>query len=565
MEFHRVLVIGGGLAGLRAAIAAADSHQDVAVISQVHPVRSHSVAAQGGINAPLGNAEGGRDDSWERHAYDTVKGSDFLADQDAVEVMTGEAAQVLYELEGWGVPFSRTEEGKIAQRPFGGTDFPRTCYAADKTGRFLMHTLYEQSLKRRIKFYSEWAVLSLVVEDDICHGVVGYHLPSGEIAPFSADAVVFATGGCGQIYGRSTNSLINTGSGMAQAYYAGASLKDMEFVQFHPTSLIGTNILVTEGARGEGGYLINNKGERFMGDYVPSLMELGPRDLVARAIQTEIGAGRGIENSHVYLDLRHLGKKKILERLPEVRSHCLHFLGLDPVKELIPVQPGQHYSMGGIDGNSEGETAIKGLYVAGECACLSVHGANRLGGNSLLETVVFGGRVGERAARYEGERSPELKVKPMEQALQRVEERQRELFDGSGREDPAPLRAEMKATMIEKCGIFRDSSTLNEALIKIGELQGRYKKLRPIKTGRRFNLDLIRSYELGGMLDLAELIIRGALAREESRGAHYRLDFRERDDENWMKHTLAGYTSAGPRFSYKPVVVTRWKPEARRY
>ncbi|MBM2831659.1 MAG: succinate dehydrogenase flavoprotein subunit [Dehalococcoidia bacterium] len=565
MESHQVLIVGGGLAGLRAAIAVADAGRDVAVMSQVHPVRSHSVAAQGGINAPLGNAEGGQDDSWERHAYDTVKGSDFLADQDVVEVMAREAAEVIYELEGWGAPFSRTPEGRIAQRPFGGADFPRTCYAADKTGRLLMHTLYEQSLRRRIGLYPEWMVLSLVVEDGLCLGAVAYHMLTGELACLAAASVVFATGGYGQIYGRSTNSQFNTGSGMAQAYYTGVPLKDMEFVQFHPTTLMGSNILVTEAARGEGGYLINNKGERFMKDYVPKLMELGPRDIVARAIQTEINEGRCFDDGSVYLDLRHLGEKNIVERLPEMRSNCLHSLGIDPVKRPIPVQPGQHYSMGGIDCNVDGETVVKGFYAVGECACASVHGANRLGGNSLLDTVVFGRRVGRKIAQAETAKSSSPNGKALERAMGRVERRLKELFSGSGDEEPAQLRADLKDTMIEKCGIFRDGVVLKEALSKVTELQGRYKKLRAIRGGRKFNLDLTRAYELGGMLDLAEVIVRGALAREESRGAHYRMDFKARDDVRWLKHTMVQHALDGSHFSYKPVAVTRWKPEVRKY
>lgn len=494
-----------------------------------------------------------------------MRGSDFLADQDVVEVMSREAAEVIYELEGWGAPFSRTPEGRIAQRPFGGAEFPRTCYAADKTGRLLMHTLYEQSMRRRIRLYPEWMVLSLVVENGLCLGVVAYHMLTGELACLATGSVVFATGGYGQIYGRSTNSQFNTGSGMAHAYYAGVPLKDMEFVQFHPTTLIGSNILVTEAARGEGGYLINNKGERFMKDYVPKLMELGPRDIVARAIQTEINEGRCFDDGSVYLDLRHLGEKKIVERLPEVRSNCLHSLGIDPVKRPIPVQPGQHYSMGGIDCNVDGETLVKGFYAVGECACASVHGANRLGGNSLLDTVVFGRRVGRKITEAGTGESSSPNGKALERAKGRVEGWLKELFSGSGDEEPAQLRAELKETMIEKCGIFRDGAVLKEALSKVTELQGRYKKLRAIRGGRKFNLDLTRAYELGGMLDLAEVIVRGALAREESRGAHYRMDFKARDDVRWLKHTMVQHALEGPRFSYKPVAVTRWKPEVRKY
>ncbi|MDO8472363.1 MAG: FAD-binding protein, partial [Dehalococcoidia bacterium] len=332
---HDVIVVGGGLSGLRAAIAAHDGGLDVAVVSQVYPVRSHSGAAQGGINGALANAEDGKDDTTERHAYDTIKGSDFLADQDAVEKMTTMAPSIIYEMEHWGVPFSRLANGKIAQRPFGGGGFPRTCYAADKTGRFLLHTMYEQAVKRGVKVYPEWYVLSLVVDKGACAGFIARHIPSGEIQAFAGKAVVFGTGGYGQVYAHSTNTLINSGFGMAAVYRAGVPLKDMEFVQFHPTSLIGSNILITEGARGEGGYLINAKGERFMKNYAPNVMELAPRDMTSRAIQTEINEGRGFENSYVHLDLRHLGAAKILERLPEIRDHCIHFVGVDPIKAPI--------------------------------------------------------------------------------------------------------------------------------------------------------------------------------------------------------------------------------------
>ena len=357
---HDVIVVGGGLSGLRAAIAAHDGGLNAAVLTQVYPVRSHSGAAQGGINAALANAEDARDDTPDRHAYDTVKGSDFLADQDAVQVMTNMAPSIIYEMEHWGVPFSRLPDGKIAQRPFGGGGYPRTCYAADKTGRFLLHTMWEQVVKRGIMVYPEWIVFSLVVENGACRGVVAQHIPTGRFEAFDGRAVIFGTGGYGQVYARSTNTLINSGAGMAVAYHAGVPLKDMEFVQFHPTSLIGSNILITEAARGEGGYLVNARGDRFMRNYAPKLMELAPRDMVSRAIQTEINEGRGFENSYVHLDLRHLGAQKILERLPEIRDHCIHLLGVDPIKQPIPIQPGQHYSMGGIDCNYDGETSLPG-------------------------------------------------------------------------------------------------------------------------------------------------------------------------------------------------------------
>ncbi len=566
MISHDVLIVGGGLAGLRTAIASHDGGLDAAVISQVYPIRSHSGAAQGGINAALGNAEGGEDDTCERHAYDTVKGSDFLADQDSVEIMTNMAPLAIFEMEHWGVPFSRTTVGKIAQRPFGGGGFPRTCYAADKTGRFLLHTTWEQTVKRGIKVYAEWMILSLVVDRGLCHGVVAYHVPTGEIQAFEGQAIVFGTGGYGQVFARSTNTLINSGSGMAVAYYAGVPLKDMEFVQFHPTSLVGTNILVTEGARGEGGYLFNSEGERFMKDYAAQAMELAPRDLVSRAIQTEINEGRGFEDTYVHLDLRHLGRQKILERLPEIRDHCLHFVGIDPIDKPIPIQPGQHYSMGGIDCNCDGETILSGFFAAGECSCVSVHGANRLGGNSLLETIVFGKLTGEKAVQYvKGKEQNRQNSDAFANALRTARTRIEELLKGNGSQEPADIRAEMKEITFSKVGIFRDEDSIHEGISKIEELQERCRNLRPIWNGKIFNLDLVRGYELKGMVDIVEVIARGALIRQESRGSHSRRDFGQRDDRNWMKHTLARYTPEGPRLSHTDVTVTKWQPEERQY
>ena len=391
---HDVLVVGAGLAGLRAAVGLA-GQCDVAVLSKVHPVRSHSGAAQGGINAAMGNAPEANDDSPEKHAFDTIKGSDYLADQLAVLQMCRLAPEVVCEFERWGAPFSRFEDGTVAQRPFGGAGFPRTCYAADRTGHVLLHTLYEQLVRRGVKVYDERAITRIAVADGRCHGLVAYNLKQGRFESFAAKFCVFATGGYGRVYRNSTNALINTGSGIGMALAAGIAVKDLEFVQFHPTTLFGTNILITEGARGEGGYLINRDGERFMARYAPRTMELAPRDIVARAIQTEINEGRGYEGGYVHLDLRPLGKTRILQRLPGIRQICLDFAGLDPVEEPIPIQPGQHYSMGGIDTDIRGRTTVDNLYAAGECACVSVHGANRLGGNSLLDTLVFGRLVAD--------------------------------------------------------------------------------------------------------------------------------------------------------------------------
>lgn len=395
MITHDIIIIGGGLAGLRAALEAHNRGTDVAVISKVHPIRSHSVAAQGGVNASLVH-----DDSWEAHALDTVRGSDYLADQDAVEVLCREAPERVLEMEHWGTLFSRTRDGHIAQRPFGGSGFPRTCYAGDRTGHNLLHTLHEQVLRARIKIYREWLVTRLVVDGGRCTGFIAMHTPDSKLEAFRAKATVLATGGYGRIYQRSTNAIINRGYGISLAYHAGVPLQDMEFVQFHPTTLLGTNILITEGARGEGGYLYNNRHERFMEKYATGMMELAPRDIVARSIQTEVDEGRGFNGGYVQLDITHLGEKKIEERLGGIRQISIDFAGIDPVKEPIPVQPGQHYSMGGVSCDANGATPLEGLYAAGECACISVHGANRLGGNSLLETIVFGKRAGEHAAGY---------------------------------------------------------------------------------------------------------------------------------------------------------------------
>jgi succinate dehydrogenase / fumarate reductase flavoprotein subunit len=565
MFTHDVIVVGGGLAGLRAAIEAS-KYADTAIISRVHPLRSHSGAAQGGINAALANAEGGRDDTWERHAYDTIKGSDFLADQDAVEVLTKEAPERIIEMEHWGCPFSRTDEGKIAQRPFGGAGYPRTCYAADKTGHYLLVTAYEQVLKRKIRVYEEWFVTSLIADNGRTKGVVALDILTGDIDVFKAKAVILATGGAGWIYAKSTNSIINTGSGMAIAYRAGIALKDMEFVQFHPTALYPSCQLITEGARGEGGYLINSQGERFMQRYAPKSLELGPRDVVSRSIQTEINEGRGIKGAFVQLDLRHLGREKILSRLPGIRDIALDFAGLDPINEPIPIQPAQHYTMGGIDCNTKCETSIGGVYAAGECSCVSVHGANRLGGNSLLETLVFGKIAGEHAGIYAKDAHLEDdKDDFLQQALTSEKDHLTKLFQGSGNEDPSTLREEMRKTMVDKVFLFRTKQQLREASEKTKELRKRLTQFRPIDGHKIYNLDLIRAIELEGMLDLAEVIVSSALSREESRGSHTRLDFPKRDDERFLKHTLAYRTSDGPRIDYSEAKITRFQPEERKY
>lgn len=558
MFTHDVLVVGGGLAGLRAALEASKDC-DAAIVSRVHPLRSHSVAAQGGVNAALG-----RDDSLERHAYDTIKGSDYLADQDAVEVLCRKAPARIMEMEHFGTLFSRTPEGRIAQRPFGGAEFPRTCYAADRTGHNLLNALYEQVLRREIKIYEEWLVTSLVVENKRCTGVVGYHIPSGELAAFKVRATILATGGYGRIYQKSTNALINTGHGCAVAYRAGVPLEDMEFVQFHPTTLYVTNILITEGARGEGGILLNKSGERFMQSYAKEQMELAPRDIVARAIETEIKEGRSFEGGYVLLDLRHLGEEKIMERLPGIRQIALDFGGIDPIKEPLPVQPAQHYSMGGIATGITGETELQALYAAGECACVSVHGANRLGGNSLLETLVFGKLAGEHAAQQVKNLKHGSEA-ALEEALEQQKEKIRNLLGKSGEENVAAIREEMRKIMTEKVGIFREERGLSEALEEIRELKKRYRNVALKNKGMIFNQELVNALELEGMLDLAEVICAGALKRRESRGSHYRLDCQSRDDAKWLSHTMARYSPEAPELSYKSVTITKYPPEERIY
>jgi succinate dehydrogenase / fumarate reductase flavoprotein subunit len=562
---HDILIIGGGLAGLRAAIEAKKSGRDVAILSKVHPLRSHSVAAQGGINAALGNAPTPTKDTWENHAFDTIKGSDYLADQDAVEIMCREAMERVIEMEHWGTLFSRTEDGKIAQRPFGGAGFPRACYAADRTGHNLLHTLYEQVIGLQIPVYEEWYTLSLVVEDGRCAGILGLDFFGGRIVLIQAKAVILATGGYGRIYLRSTNAVINTGSGCFLAYRAGVPLEDMEFVQFHPTSLYGTNILITEGARGEGGYLINANGERFMGRYAPHLMELGPRDIVARGTQTEIDQGRGFEGGSVHLDLRHLGKEKILDRLPGIRQIAMDFAGVDPISEPIPIQPAQHYSMGGIPTNTNGETPLPGLFAAGECACVSVHGANRLGGNSLLETLVFGERAGRKAAEQAGKEKKIPDKAIFQERLRVFQSGLEEIFGRKGEEPSFLIRDEMKTLMTSQVGIFRGESALLAARDKIQELKKRFLKTGLKQKSLAFNSEFVQYWELEGMLHLAEAIVEGALARKESRGSHFRVDYPTRDDKHWLCHTLAFKTAGGVRLDYKKVSITSYPPKERTY
>jgi len=560
-----ILVVGGGLAGLAAALSS-DPQLKVAVISKVHPLRSHSVAAQGGINAPLGNNPDAKDDNWEKHAFDTIKGSDYLADQDVAELMCERAVPAIYELEHLGVPFSRFPGGVIAQRPFGGAGFPRTCYAADRTGLVILHTLFEQSIRKDVKFYNEWLVTKLIVKDGKCMGVVVYDLATGQILPVKARAVIFATGGYGRVYQKTTNAFINHGSGIGIAYKAGIPLKDMEFVQFHPTSLFDVNILITEGARGEGGYLVNNKGKRFMADYAPLAMELAPRDIVARAIETEINNGNGFEDQYVHLDLRHIGEAKIKKRLPGIREICIDFAGIDPIESPIPIQPAQHYSMGGIDVNMKCSSCVEGFFAAGECACVSIHGANRLGGNSLLDTVVFGRIAGEEASNYVkgSEKSNNSEKNLLVQALE-VKRKVEEWEGKDSGEKMFRLLNRLKAIMNEKVGIFRNKRNLTEALEKILELKEDYKRIYISGKCLRYSQELVNIFEFDSMLDLAEVITLGALKREETRGSHYRLDFNKRNDKDWLKHTLVTREEDKARISYKDVKINKYKPVERKY
>jgi succinate dehydrogenase / fumarate reductase flavoprotein subunit len=557
---HEVVVIGGGLAGLRAALAAADAGTDVAIVTKVQPLRSHSVAAQGGINAALRE-----DDSVESHAFDTVKGSDYLADQDAVMVLAGEAPDRVREMEHWGTVFSRAEDGRIAQRPFGGAGYPRTAFAQDRTGHNLLHTLYETALKEGIRVYEEFFVTKLVVSGGQCSGLIALDMKEGQLHSIQARSVIIATGGYGRVFARSTNAVINNGDGAALAYRVGVPLEDMEFIQFHPTTLFGTNILMSEGVRGEGGYLLNSEGERFMERYAAKAMELAPRDIVARSIQTEINEGRGIDGQpYVHLDITHLGADRIKERLPGIREICIHFAGLDPIDEPIPVQPGQHYSMGGVACDVDGATEIAGIYSAGEAACVSVHGANRLGGNSLLETLVFGRRAGVAAAAY-AEAAPEPRDAEVEAVLRGEVARINEILGRDSPIRPGVLKEQLRELMFHHYGVYRDGPTMEEGLVKLRDLKAKMADAGVDYHGNVYNQALIGFLEVEYMFELAEIIALGAMAREESRGSHSRLDFPDRDDNTWLVHTLAYRDTEGPRLEYVPPTLGTFDVKERVY
>jgi fumarate reductase flavoprotein subunit len=564
---HDVVIVGGGAAGLRAAIAAVETSDrlSVALISKVYPMRSHTVSAEGGAAAVLR-----ADDSLESHAYDTIKGSDYIADQDVVESFVAQAPEELIRLEHWGCPWSREPDGRVSVRAFGGMSAKRTLFAADKTGFHMLHTLFQTSLKYPgIVRYDEQFVTSLLVEDGRCIGLTAIDAVSGAMRAITSKAVILATGGAGRVFPFTTNAMICTGDGMALAYRAGTAIADMEFVQYHPTGLPGTGILITEASRGEGGYLYNKEGERFLESYVPGKMELGPRDLLSRAIMSEFEAGRGIEGPdglYVNLDLRHLGEAKIDAKLPFVRELARNYVGVDPVHQPIPVRPVVHYYMGGVHTETDGKSTIPGLYAAGECANEGLNGANRLGSNSLTECLVFGHRAGDAAARYALEASP-IPANSAS-ALAGDEERrigETYLRDREGGERPAAIRDALQHTMESGCGVYRTGEGLRKTCEEVEALRERYKNVRLDDHSHVFNTDLFGALELGFLIDVAEMTSHAALAREESRGAHWRRDFPTRDDAKYLAHSLAYRTDGPPRIEYLPVRITAWEPEERKY
>jgi len=556
---HDVLVVGAGCAGMRAAIAAHDAGADVAMISKLHPTRSHSGAAEGGINAALGNAA---DDSPEIHAYDTVKGSDYLGDQDSIELFTAEAPGDIFQLENWGAVFSRRDDGKLAQRPFGAAGSPRTIFAADITGHVLIQVLYEQVCKRDIKVYEEFFAWQLVVNDDRCQGVVCWDLMNGGLKTLGGKTIVLATGGAGRQYRVTTNAYACTGDGMAMALHAGVPLKDMEFMQFHPTTLYPSGILLTEGCRGEGAFLINKDGERFMKKYAPNALELASRDVVSRSEQTEIDAGRGI-NGSVMLDMRHLGADRIIDRLPGSRELSMTFAGVDPIFDPVPVRPGAHYHMGGIETDSDGATELTGLYAAGECACVSVHGSNRLGGNSLMETITFGRRAGTAAAEWA---LANTSVDIPESAERDAEQKLKALLDRTSGERPWKIREELGESMLENFAVFRREEQMVRQVEILDDLRERFHNVYVEDKGTVFNSDLTQAIELGNMLDTALCMVTAGIVRKESRGAHSRpYDYPTRDDENFLHHSIVYWRDDAPQLSTKDVRFTKWQPEERKY
>ncbi len=557
MYEHDILIVGAGLAGLRAALESIEAGKNTAILSKVHPVRSHSCAAQGGINAALTD----RGDNWEDHALSTIKGSDYLADQEAVEIMCKEAGENLIELEHMGVIFSRDEEGRLGTRRFGGQSVARTFFVGAITGSAMLHVLYEQAVKQKAQVYEEWFVTKLIIEDGECRGVIAMDIHSGKLEIIKAKSVILATGGAGRIFEPSTNALICTGDGLALAYDVGASLMDMEMVQYHPTGLAGNGILLSEGARGEGAYLLNSNGERFMEDYAPEYLELASRDVVSRAEQIEINEGRGIDGC-VLLDCRHLGKSKIEERLGYLQEVATEFRGIDLSEQPIPVKPTMHYIMGGIKTDFMGQTDIPGLFAAGECANVSVHGGNRLGANSLLDTIVFGRRSARGAIEYSSQINSISKSK---EELNNETKRIQNIINRTNGERSATLRNEMGEAMTSGIGVFRDTKSIEIAKQKVLNLIDRYENTSIDNKGKIFNTDLIFNLELKYMLDVALAMCIGAENRKESRGAHYRTDITERDDKNWLKHTHVAKIDGEVQFYTSDVNITKWEPEIRKY
>ncbi len=572
---HDVIIVGGGLAGCRAAleIARTDPSLSIAVVAKTHPIRSHSVAAQGGMAASLKNVD--PEDSWEAHAFDTVKGSDYLADQDAVEILTREAPDVVIDLEHLGVLFSRLPDGRIAQRAFGGHSHNRTCYAADKTGHAILHELVNNLRRYGVYIYDEWYVTRLILEDGQAKGLVMYHIQDGQLAIARAKAIMFATGGYGRVYNTTSNDYASTGDGLAMSAIAGVPLEDMEFVQFHPTGLYPVGVLISEAVRGEGAYLINSQGDRFMANYAPSRMELAPRDITSRAITREIRAQRGIHvdgsagGPFVYLDLRHLGREKIMSRIPFCWEEAHRLLGIDAVNQPMPVRPTVHYSMGGIPVDTDGKVRsgvdgfVDGFFAAGETACVSVHGANRLGSNSLLECVVYGKRTGAAIANYVQNRK--LPVIDEQKYLRETEKLFQSLINQTGTIRIGQLRQNFQDCMTDHCGVFRTSEIMSQGLTKLEELQQQYSQIYLDDKGKLWNTEIIEALELRSLMIVGRLILTSALNRQESRGSHCREDYIERDDQNFLKHTLAYYSPTGIELQYLPVKISMFEPKERKY